>query len=258
MQDMKYLGVGTIEFLYEDGEFYFIEMNTRIQVEHPVTESITDIDLVLEQIRIAAGGDLPATQEEIVIIGHAMPEALSMTRSGWVIMSPAVFSGGARREVALLSSIAGAERPLSGCLARRFAHDLPRWLVVPNPWNTACRTLPLPVHPAKGNSPRPASARPVRHDAPHRAHLPRVHPRHPALAVVSMAASLRAVFPACAGRNRCRHCRCNAACRPRRLPRAAASPTLPREPRGSRNPPMTNSRRKPLASLIQSRLRPDV
>ena len=72
MQDMKYLGVGTIEFLYEDGEFYFIEMNTRIQVEHPVTESITDIDLVLEQIRIAAGGDLPATQEEIAIIGHAI------------------------------------------------------------------------------------------------------------------------------------------------------------------------------------------
>jgi acetyl-CoA carboxylase, biotin carboxylase subunit len=72
MRDMKYLGVGTIEFLYEDGEFYFIEMNTRIQVEHPVTESITDIDLGLEQIRIAAGGDLPAKQEEITIIGHAI------------------------------------------------------------------------------------------------------------------------------------------------------------------------------------------
>src|SRR4030088_291483 len=72
MREMKYLGVGTIEFLYEDGNFYFIEMNTRIQVEHPVTESITDIDLVLEQIRIAAGGDLPATQAEIAIIGHAI------------------------------------------------------------------------------------------------------------------------------------------------------------------------------------------
>ena len=72
MRDMKYLGVGTIEFLYEDGEFYFIEMNTRIQVEHPVTEMITDIDLVLEQIRIAAGGDLPATQDEINIMGHAI------------------------------------------------------------------------------------------------------------------------------------------------------------------------------------------
>jgi acetyl-CoA carboxylase biotin carboxylase subunit len=72
MREMKYLGVGTVEFLFEDGEFYFIEMNTRIQVEHPVTESITDIDLVLEQIRIAAGGDLPAKQEEIAIIGHAI------------------------------------------------------------------------------------------------------------------------------------------------------------------------------------------
>ena len=72
MREMKYLGVGTIEFLYEDGEFYFIEMNTRIQVEHPVTESITDIDLVLEQIRIAAGGELPARQDEVQIIGHAI------------------------------------------------------------------------------------------------------------------------------------------------------------------------------------------
>jgi acetyl-CoA carboxylase biotin carboxylase subunit len=72
MQQMKYLGVGTVEFLYEDGEFYFIEMNTRIQVEHPVTEMITDIDLVLEQIRIAAGGDLPMTQDEVAIIGHSI------------------------------------------------------------------------------------------------------------------------------------------------------------------------------------------
>ena len=72
MRDMKYLGVGTVEFLYEDGKFNFIEMNTRIQVEHPVTEMITDIDLVLEQIRIAAGGDLPCTQEEINIIGHSI------------------------------------------------------------------------------------------------------------------------------------------------------------------------------------------
>jgi acetyl-CoA carboxylase biotin carboxylase subunit len=72
IKKIGYLGVGTIEFLYEDGEFFFIEMNTRLQVEHPITEAVTDIDLVREQIRVAAGLPLSFTQAEIFFEGHAI------------------------------------------------------------------------------------------------------------------------------------------------------------------------------------------
>ncbi len=71
-RDMKYRGAGTMEFLYEDGKFYFIEMNTRIQVEHPITEMITGIDLVKEQISIAAGEKMTLKQEDIKLRGHAI------------------------------------------------------------------------------------------------------------------------------------------------------------------------------------------
>ncbi|WP_395022854.1 acetyl-CoA carboxylase biotin carboxylase subunit [Dongia sp.] len=72
MKSMGYKSAGTIEFLFQDGEFYFIEMNTRLQIEHPVTEMITGIDLVREQIRVAAGAPLSFTQEDVVINGHAI------------------------------------------------------------------------------------------------------------------------------------------------------------------------------------------
>jgi acetyl-CoA carboxylase biotin carboxylase subunit len=72
LKQLGYLGAGTIEFLFEDGHFYFIEMNTRLQVEHPVTEAITGIDLVREQIRIANGATLEFAQDDVVFSGHAI------------------------------------------------------------------------------------------------------------------------------------------------------------------------------------------
>ena len=92
IKNLGYRGVGTVEFLYEDGKFYFIEMNTRLQVEHPVTEMITGLDLVREQIRIASGEKLNFTQADIEFQGHAVECRINAENAKTFAPSPGLIS----------------------------------------------------------------------------------------------------------------------------------------------------------------------
>jgi acetyl-CoA carboxylase biotin carboxylase subunit len=86
--EIGYSGVGTMEFLYEDGEFFFIEMNTRLQIEHTITEMITGVDLVREQIRVASGAPLGYGQKDIEFYGHAIECRINAENSKTFIPSP--------------------------------------------------------------------------------------------------------------------------------------------------------------------------
>ncbi len=88
MRELGYSGAGTVEFLYEGGEFYFIEMNTRLQVEHPVTEMITGVDIVIEQIRIASGAPLSFGQDDVHYLGHAIVCRINAENPSTFLPSP--------------------------------------------------------------------------------------------------------------------------------------------------------------------------
>lgn len=92
VQGLGYSGVGTVEFLYEDGEFYFIEMNTRLQVEHPITEMVTRIDLVNEQLLVASGAGMSVTQDDIKFGGHAIECRINAENPDTFIPCPGTIS----------------------------------------------------------------------------------------------------------------------------------------------------------------------
>ena len=115
MAELGYVSAGTIEFLYEDGNFYFIEMNTRIQVEHPITEMITGIDLVNEQIKIAAGSPLSIAQDDVRFLGAAIECRVNAEHARTFVPSPwpdyLLSSAGRARHSRRFVSLSGLRDP---------------------------------------------------------------------------------------------------------------------------------------------------
>jgi len=93
MRKLGYRGAGTLEFLFENGDFFFIEMNTRLQVEHPISEAISGVDIVREQIRIAAGGLLELRQEDVELRGHAIECRINAENPETFLPSPGRVTG---------------------------------------------------------------------------------------------------------------------------------------------------------------------
>ena len=105
MRKLKYSGAGTVEFLYENGEFYFIEMNTRIQVEHPITEMISGLDLLVEQIKIASGAPLSFAQADLELRGHAIECRINAENAATFRPSPGKIFITTRRAASACASI---------------------------------------------------------------------------------------------------------------------------------------------------------